>query len=108
MTACPKNPPLRDPAYLKWLREQPCIVTGRRGNDNETVDPAHFRWGTDGGMGLKPSDCYALPLLHSEHLSQGNGEPSYWLAAVRKNPRLLCEFIGDALRWRYHVWKEDL
>lgn len=25
----PKNPPLRDPAYLKHLRGERCLITGR-------------------------------------------------------------------------------
>ena len=41
-----REEPLRDPKFIKWIREQPCLVTGRYGSGNETVDPAHFRWGT--------------------------------------------------------------
>jgi len=94
---------LRDRKYLDWLREQPCLVTGQIGNsDIETVDPAHFRWGTDGGASMKPSDCFATPLLHSMHAHQGAlGEPKFWEVTVIKTPRILQEFIKDALRWRY-------
>jgi len=103
----PKNKPSRDRKFLDWLREQPCLVTGRYGNpDIETVDPAHFRWGTNGGTSMKPSDYFANPLIHSEHDKQGRvGEEAYWLDVVNKNPRILQEFIAHALRWRYFIWK---
>ena len=77
------------------------ILAFRYGSGNETVDPAHFRWGTDGGMGVKPSDNFVNPLIHSEHLKQGDGEVSYWLEVVNEDPAILCRFIKDALRYRY-------
>jgi len=101
--ACPKSKPLRDRKFLDWLREQPCLVTNRYGNsETETVDPAHFRWGTDGGASMKPSDCYATPLIHSEHLKQHRGEVSYWLEVINEDPAILCRFMKDALKWRYY------
>lgn len=103
MIACPKSVPLRDRAYLDSLRDEPCLVTGRIGNSEvETVDPAHFRWGTDGATSMKPSDCFAIPLIHSEHTAQHNGEKSYWTGVCITNPIILNEFIKDALRWRYY------
>ncbi len=98
----PKSPRVHDRKYLDSLRELPCLVTGRLGNPHtETVDPCHFRWGGTGGAGMKPSDWYAIPLLHSEHMKQGEGERKYWLEAVHDNPLILAEFIRDALKWRY-------
>ena len=104
----PKHKPLRDRKYLDFLREQPCVVTGRMGNsDVESVDPAHFRWNTDGGTSMKSSDFFANPLIHSEHVLQGDmGEPKYWLGMCNENPQILCDFIKDALKWRYHMYKE--
>ena len=65
---------LRDRKYLDWLRGEPCIVTGLRGNDHETVDPAHI--GTR-GKGIKSPDNEVLPLLHSIHQEAHNkGEMS--------------------------------
>tara|TARA_R110000744_G_scaffold107013_8_gene203455 strand:+ start:4054 stop:4374 length:321 start_codon:yes stop_codon:yes gene_type:complete len=101
-----KQKAIRDRKFLDWLRDQPCIVTGANGSDHETVDPAHLRWNTGGGTGLKPSDCFANPLLHSEHIKQGDmGEKLYWLEAVNNDPQILADFMADALRWRYFVWK---
>lgn len=99
----PKNKPHRNRKYLDWLREQPCIVTGRMGHPEvETVDPAHFRWGTNGGTSMKPSDYFANPLIHSQHVLQGNiGEEEFWFKVIDKDPSILRDFIKDALKWRY-------
>jgi uncharacterized membrane protein len=56
-----KTPPLRDRAYLDSLRDEPCIITGRRGE----VDPAHI--GT-AGRGIKNRDDWALPISHAIHV----------------------------------------
>lgn len=64
LAAFPKSPPLRDRAYLDWLREQRCIFTGRYGNDFESVVPAHI--GT-AGKSMKSPDNEALPILDSVH-----------------------------------------
>tara|TARA_R110001632_G_scaffold212533_1_gene338458 strand:- start:12 stop:332 length:321 start_codon:yes stop_codon:yes gene_type:complete len=103
-----KTKAIRDRKYLDWVRDQPCLVTGVYSNDYETVDPAHFRWNSGGGTGLKPPDSMVNPLVHSEHMKQGAmGEQEYWLEAVNKNPQILNEFIKDALKWRYFQWKQS-
>ena len=60
----PSTPVLRDRAYLDWLRTQPCIITGHRGTEHESVDPMHI--GTL-GKGIKSPDNEALPVGHSLH-----------------------------------------
>ncbi len=55
---------LRDPAYLKWLREEPCIISGTRADASESVVAAHI--GT-AGKGIKAHDYWALPMLNSVH-----------------------------------------
>lgn len=98
----PKSPSKKDRPYLDRLRELPCLVTGRLNNpDIESVVPAHFRWGTNCGTGMKPSDWFANPLLHSEHEKQGRDEEQYWIDAVTAEPLILRDFIRDALKWRY-------
>ena len=54
----------RDPAYLKWLRGEPCIISGTRANVSESVVAAHI--GTM-GTGIKSHDWWALPMLNSTH-----------------------------------------
>jgi hypothetical protein len=38
------------------------------------------RCGTDGGIGYKPSDRYAVPLCAEHHAEQHRGELSFWAA----------------------------
>lgn len=66
----------RDERYLRWLRQRPCCVS----RQTEGVVAHHVRLGTGGGVGLKPSDYYCVPLTQSLHqsLHQG-GERSFWM-----------------------------
>jgi len=79
-----------------------CVITGRYGNEMETVDPMHI--GT-GGKGLKIGDDMAIPVTHSLHaLAHQKGEVS-----------MLREFAPDWLireafrayaRELYREWKK--
>jgi len=55
----PKPKTDKDPAYLRWVRKQPCVITGR------TPCEAHHT--ETGGMGMKGSDYSAVPLYWTEH-----------------------------------------
>lgn len=57
----------REPQYLKWLRNQPCAVGGTCAG---SIQACHVRRGTDGGMGLKPSDRFSLPMCAAHHGEQ--------------------------------------
>jgi hypothetical protein len=64
----------RHPAHLSWIRSLPCAVRGcpRRS------EAAHVRLNTGGGMGLKPDDCWTIPLCgpnghHAEQHRIGHG-----------------------------------
>jgi len=75
--------------HLKWLRgfvcaigpvhcvvprrlEKPWLECGGK------VQAAHVRTGTDGAMGEKPSDCWAIPLCAVHHREQHDiGEPAF-------------------------------
>lgn len=62
-------------AHLGWLRLLPCVACGAPGPN----EAAHVRSGTDGGMGLKPSDRFALPLCKADHREQHQiGETAFW------------------------------
>ena len=73
----------RDPAYLAWLRRQPCrIGKGCEG----AVQAAHLRYGdtahgrVNPGLQVKPSDRWATPLCahhHREQHAAGN-ERRWW------------------------------
>lgn len=67
---------VRNNKYLEFLRTLPCIYCGENYKD---VCGAHIRKGTDGGMGMKPSDYYALPLCQICHERQhAVGEVTFW------------------------------
>ena len=73
MNAVPKLTIVRDRKYLDWLHEQPCLITGVRSHDNETVDPAHI----GAFKGMKRGDNEVLPILHRFHAGgHGHGEIS--------------------------------
>ena len=75
MTPDPKPVTDKDPAYLRFIRKQPCVITGR------TPCEAHHT--QTGGIGMKGSDYSALPLHHSEHQR--------------------CHQVGSETFWRYDV-----
>lgn len=97
-----KLAPIRDPAYLKWIREEGrCVLTGR-----PNPDPAHIRLGWH-ATGMKPGDDLVIPLAHDLHVDQHNrGEVVFWLDAFARYPLgEVC--LGDALRaWARQLHKE--
>lgn len=59
---------------MRFIASLPCCVTGAT-----DVQAAHIRRGTDGGMGMKPSDCYVVPLSCNQHAVQHEiGELKFW------------------------------
>ena len=79
MTAYPKRrkpaklgvrerPQVRCPQHLKWIRGHECLVQST--NCGGQIEAAHVRGGTDGGMGVKPSDFWAVPLCRTHHAQQ--------------------------------------
>lgn len=84
---------IRSAKHLAFIRTLPCIRTGRLG-----VDAAHIRKGTDGGIGIKPSDCWVVPLCSEQHRRQHQiGELSFFknMEAVRALALELYEHTGD-------------
>ena len=63
---------IRCPQHLAWVRGHECSIAGRLGHDcaGTKIEAAHVRTNTDGGMGMKPSDCWAIPLCHNAHACQ--------------------------------------
>jgi hypothetical protein len=68
--------------HLNFIRQLACVACGRAAPS----EPAHVRTGTDGGVGTKPSDRYAVPLCTACHAKQHRvGELSFW-SALRIDP----------------------
>jgi len=70
-----KNPRIRSAGHLQFVRGFVCAAFGKAGHECEGKTEAHHtRSGTDGAMGEKPSDKWAIPacrLLHQEIHDKG-------------------------------------
>ena len=54
-------------AHRAWVRRHRCSVPGC---SRLPIECAHVRTGTDGGLGLKPSDKWTISLCRLHHLEQ--------------------------------------
>ena len=55
------------PGHRAWVRRHHCCVPGCL---NIPIECAHVRTGTDGGVGLKPSDRWTVSLYSAHHAEQ--------------------------------------
>ena len=68
--------------HLAFVRQLPCVSCGKAAPS----EAAHVRTETDGGVGMKPGDRYAVPLCTACHAEQHRvGELTFW-AALRVDP----------------------
>jgi hypothetical protein len=68
--------------HLAFIRQLPCVACGKAAPS----EAAHVRTGTDGGVGIKPGDRYAVPLCTACHVKQHRiGELTFW-SALRIDP----------------------
>ncbi|WP_422383234.1 hypothetical protein [Roseibium album] len=90
-----KNPVRKDKAYLSWIHELPCVISGRVGDG---VQSAHIRYGDiayakpQAGKGEKSDDIWVLPLFHTLHTEQhdvGN-ELVFWQSYGLNDPLAIC------------------
>lgn len=80
---------IRDKHHLDFIRQLECVKCA-----SPHVEAAHLRMGTDGGMGMKPSDRWVLPLCSAHHRQQhAMGEPAFWSGW---DPHKLCQDIWFA------------
>ena len=76
-----RTPRVESSGYLKFVRQLPCLITGRHG-----VDAAHVRYSSlryakrQTGMAEKPDDRWAVPLEHNRHLYEQHNmdERAFW------------------------------
>lgn len=64
-----ERPQVRLPAHLKWIRGHECAIAGKHDCEGR-IEAAHVRGGTDGGLGVKPSDWWTIPLCSAAHAEQ--------------------------------------
>lgn len=89
-----RHPRQKDEAHLAFIRQLPCVITGR-----QDTEAAHIRFGdlTYGkrqvGMGEKPDDKWTVPLSTDAHRNQHSmSERSFW-EIHRINPLLVAAFL---------------
>lgn len=83
----------RNPEHLAWIRTLPCAVRGCPG----ISQAAHVRMNTGGGMGLKPPDCWTVPLCggpHGHHAEQHQRGHSEFDKEHNLNLRMLAETLA--------------
>jgi hypothetical protein len=94
------NVPERDNEYLSFVRGESCSCCGIYGRS----EPHHLRIDNLGGMGIKPSDVYTLPICHNCHMgiahNQGNDKllENYKWITTRMTMQEFCLI-------KYNRWK---
>jgi hypothetical protein len=58
--------PRRSPGHRAWVRGHACSACGTQ----TAIECAHVRTGTDGGVGIKPSDQWCISLCKDCHARQ--------------------------------------
>jgi hypothetical protein len=84
---------IRCPAHLAYVRLHVCAVQDFACGGK--IEAAHIRMGTDGALGRKPSDCFAIPMCSEHHRMQhAIGELKFWAT---------CQI--DPLKLAAQLWK---
>lgn len=70
---------VRSQGHLRWVRGFYCCVMGRAGHECAgNIEAHHVKESMDGGMGVKPSDEFAVPLCSLAHAElHTSGETSF-------------------------------
>jgi len=97
-----REPRRRDPAYLAWLRRQPCVICGT----TKRIEAAHVRAGYSAagwaptGMMQKPDDARAVSLCAAHHRegpdAQHRANERSWWTAHGIDPPDLCRALYAA------------
>lgn len=105
---------IRSPEHLAKIRNCPCLYRGN--NCGGDVQACHIRKGTDGGMGIKPSDIYVIPMCNNCHAKQHNeGEESFHARKAGVSIERLKSFAQnlwgmkpDAMKLKVRNFRNDL
>ena len=106
-----ERPQIRSLRHLRFVRARNCAIMGKQGTWADAIygyhlihicsgpiQAAHIRTRTDGGMKVKPSDCFTIPLCVNAHAEQHQiGEPAF-----EKRYGISMRKIADAL------WQADV
>lgn len=85
---------IRSPGHLAWVRTHACCVPECL---DRPIEAAHVRTGTDGGMGIKPGDQWAISLCRDHHAWQHRVGEEAFEAAHKINMKALArEFAAKS------------
>lgn len=86
----------KEPQYLKWASQLPCVCTGSYHN----VVLHHLLRGVDRGMGMKAADRYVIPLTHEIHaaLHAHGNETEYLKGWGVHNPVAIADTLYACYR----------
>ena len=76
----------RSQRHLRHVRSHACVNC----DAEAPIEAAHYKLGTDGGMGMKPSDYWTTPLCRDCHARQHTGERTFWQG---KDPLAIIEAL---------------
>lgn len=63
------RPQFRCSGHLQWVRGHQCIIEGRPGHEcSGRIHACHVRRGTDGCMGVQPSDYWTFAACEAAHI----------------------------------------
>ena len=57
----PKNKTVKDKNYVRWIKSQPCVITGQQATIHHLIN-----YGTSGGA-MKSDDYLSFPLCNEYH-----------------------------------------
>ena len=77
----------RSREYLDYVRGLPCAVCGGQ------AEPHHWRKDSDGGTGLKPSDCFCVPLCREHHREAHQHGDEWFAEEYNLEPWRLMAFL---------------
>lgn len=96
----PKAKPKKEATYLDFIRELPCVVTGKYGVEAAHVSYSNPTYGSYGrGKGTKVSDRWTLPLSPEQHRIQHSMNEAEFYEDRGINPHLISLII-------YGLWTE--
>lgn len=87
-----KQKPYRNKKYLKWVKEQPSVVSGMPADD-----PHHLIGHGQGGMATKASDLFTFPLTRGEHTELHNGGWKIWEDIYGSQWKFVAETLAKAI-----------
>lgn len=83
----------RSPAHRSWVRQHACSACG----STTAIECAHVREGTDGGIGMKPSDRWTVSLCRDCHSEQHRvGEGPFERSAGINLKAMAAEFFAKS------------